>query len=112
MEDELQGYRVMGLVARSCLEKGLQNQETYSQHLKDDRQRASTMNLFWTIFTLDKQWGLATGQPSTIHESVVDSGLPRPVSQHGIQPAAVTLTQIGRIPSLFDGHGRIQSLGF
>ena len=80
MEDELQAYRVMSLVARSCLEKGLQNKETYSQQFENDGQRASAMNLYWTIFTLDKQWSLATGQPFTIHDSIMDYGLPRPVS--------------------------------
>lgn len=80
MEDELQAYRVIGLIARSCLEKGLQTHQTYTQYFKDDTQRTSAMNLFWIIYALDKQWSFATGQPSTIHESIIDPTLPKPVS--------------------------------
>jgi hypothetical protein len=83
--DELLAWRVVGQVARLCLELGLHRREGLAK-IPAGPQRQSALNCFWTVYVLDRRWSFATGLPYVIHDDHVDPKLEGPVSRLSPSP--------------------------
>lgn len=73
-------YRVIGLAARMCLEMGLHRREALVRSFPDEEHRDEITRLFWSVYSLDRRWGLGTGLPFVIQDEDIDHNLPEPVS--------------------------------
>ncbi len=77
--DEVLAWRIMGQVARHCLELGLHRREVVSK-IEDHEDRQNAIITFWTAYVLDRRWSFATGLPYVVHDDNIDPMLPFPVS--------------------------------
>ena len=77
--DEILAWRVIGHVARMCLELGLHRLEGL-RRIADEQARKHALNTFWTTYILDRRWSFATGLPFVFHDDKIDPKLPYPVS--------------------------------
>jgi hypothetical protein len=77
--DEILAWRVMGQVARLCLELGLHRREGLAQ-IPDEMSRRNALNTFWSAYVLDRRWSFGTGLPYVCHDDKIDPKLPMPVS--------------------------------
>jgi hypothetical protein len=78
--DEVLSWRVIGQVARLCLELGI-NQRTGLMAITDDVERKNALSSFWTAYVLDRRWAFGTGLPYVVQDSDIDPQLPLPVSK-------------------------------
>src|ERR1700730_5103677 len=78
-DEEGLAWRLSGQVARMCIELGLHRRDARFEALPDDEERASAVNLFWSIYVLDRRWSFGTGMPFAIQDSDIDPTLPEPV---------------------------------
>ncbi len=83
--DEVLAWRVMGQVARHCLEQGLHRREGTSK-IADEQERRNAINTFWTAYVLDRRWSFGTGLPYVVQDDKIDPKLPYPVGfrEHSI----------------------------
>lgn len=77
--EEVLAWRVMGQVARLCLEMGLHRRDGIAK-IGSDKDRKYAINTFWSAYVLDRRWSFGTGFPFVVHDDKVDPGLPYPVS--------------------------------
>lgn len=76
--DEVLAWRVMGQVARLCLEWGI-HQRTGLMRISSEEERRNALNSFWTAYMLDRRWAFGTGLPYVVQDDEIDSELPMPV---------------------------------
>lgn len=79
--DEILSWRIIGMVARHCIELGLHRRETIMR-IKDETERRDAIHTFWTAYILDRRWAFGTGLPYVLQDGDIDSQLPGPVSNH------------------------------
>lgn len=77
--EEVLAWRVMGQVARLCLEMGLHRRDGIAK-IGSEQERKNAINTFWSAYVLDRRWSFGTGFPFVVHDDKVDPGLPYPVS--------------------------------
>ncbi|KAK6224409.1 fungal specific transcription factor domain-containing protein [Colletotrichum tabaci] len=93
--DDLQAWRLVGIVARWCLEMGLHQSATVNKTFKDAASRRMAMRLFWCVYTLDRRWGFGAGLPFVMHNFDVDQQLPEPDQDVPYLRAMVEYSRIG-----------------
>ena len=76
--DEIIAWRVMGQVARLCLELGLHRRDGLEK-IEDPQARKNALNTFWSSYVLDRRWSFGTGLPYVCHDDKIDPKLPYPV---------------------------------
>ncbi|KAK3347133.1 hypothetical protein B0T25DRAFT_553710 [Lasiosphaeria hispida] len=102
--DEILAWRMMGHVARLCLELGLHRREGLEQ-IADPQDRRNALYTFWSAYVLDRRWSFGTGLPFVCHDDKIDPKLPFPVSYSCVSVTVLVLTCLGRLPvSGGDGH--------
>jgi len=75
--DEVRAWRIMGQLARLCLELGLHRREGLAA-IADEAKRKQALTAFWTSYMLDRRWSFGTGLPYTVSDDLVDPNLPFP----------------------------------
>lgn len=75
--EEVLAWRVMGQVARLCLEMGLHRRDGIAK-IESEQERKNAINTFWSAYVLDRRWSFGTGFPFVVHDDKVDPGLPYP----------------------------------
>ncbi|KAK7736563.1 hypothetical protein SLS53_006995 [Cytospora paraplurivora] len=75
--DEVLAWRVMGQVARLCLEMGIHRREVIAK-IEDEQKRKNAINTFWSAYVLDRRWSFGTGFPFVVHDDKIDPQLPYP----------------------------------
>lgn len=78
--DEVLAWRVMGQVARLCLELGIHQRMGLSK-IQDEEERRNALVSFWTAYVLDRRWAFGTGLPFVLQDEEIDPQLPFPVSK-------------------------------
>lgn len=76
--EEILAWRVMGQVARLCLELGIHLRMGLMK-IEDESERKNALNSFWSAYVLDRRWAFATGLPYNIQDDEIDPRLPLPV---------------------------------
>lgn len=72
-----------------CIELGLHRRDALFKALPDDEERSSAVNLFWSIYVLDRRWSFGTGMPFAIQDSDIDPTLPEPVRLPSSETCAI-----------------------
>ncbi|KAK1585384.1 fungal-specific transcription factor domain-containing protein [Colletotrichum navitas] len=93
--DDLQAWRLVGIVARWCLEMGLHQSAAINKTFKEATERKMVMRLFWCVYTLDRRWGFGAGLPFVIHGFDIDQQLPEPDRDVPYLKAMVEYSRIG-----------------
>ncbi|KAK4168469.1 putative fungal-specific transcription factor [Cladorrhinum sp. PSN259] len=75
--DEILAWRVVGHVARLCLELGLHRRDGLLR-IKDPQVQRHALLTFWSSYVLDRRWSFSTGLPFVCHDDKIDPGLPYP----------------------------------
>ncbi|KAL2760078.1 hypothetical protein ACRALDRAFT_2096950 [Sodiomyces alcalophilus JCM 7366] len=75
--DEVLAWRVVGQVARLCLESGI-HQRAGLMKIENDEERRNALHCFWSAYVLDRRWAFATGLPYTVRDEDLDPELPMP----------------------------------
>ncbi|KAF7534722.1 hypothetical protein G7Z17_g13319 [Cylindrodendrum hubeiense] len=75
--DEVLAWRVMGQVARLCLELGI-HQRSGLIKIQDEDERNNALNSFWSAYVLDRRWAFGTGLPYVVQDEEIDAELPFP----------------------------------
>ncbi|KAK4186395.1 putative fungal-specific transcription factor [Podospora australis] len=75
--DEILAWRVVGHVARLCMELGLHRKEGL-QKIKDPKVQRDAVLTFWSMYVLDRRWSFSTGLPFVCHDDKIDPTLPQP----------------------------------
>ncbi|KAF5256019.1 hypothetical protein FOXYS1_13530 [Fusarium oxysporum] len=91
--DEVLAWRVMGHVARLCLELGI-HQRTGLMRIQDEEERKNALVSFWSAYVLDRRWAFATGLPFVVQDEEIDSELPFP-EEYPYLVAMITYSRIG-----------------
>ncbi len=76
--DEILAWRMIGQVARLCLELGLHRREGLQQ-IADPQTRRDALYTFWSTYVLDRRWSFSTGLPFVYQDDKIDPSLPYPV---------------------------------
>ena len=77
--DEVLAWRVIGQVARLCLELGIHRSMGLLK-IKDEQERKNALISFWSAYVLDRRWAFGTGLPYVVQDNEIDPQLPVPVS--------------------------------
>ncbi|KAK7959228.1 uncharacterized protein PG986_004082, partial [Apiospora aurea] len=91
--DEILSWRIIGQVARHCIELGLHRRETIMR-IKDDTERRDAIHTFWTAYILDRRWSFGTGLPYVLQDGDIDSQLPGP-DEHPFLHAMISYSRLG-----------------
>ncbi|KAK7963911.1 hypothetical protein PG996_008400 [Apiospora saccharicola] len=91
--DEILSWRIIGMVARHCIELGLHRRETIMR-IKDETERRDAIHTFWTAYILDRRWAFGTGLPYVLQDGDIDSQLPGP-DEHPFLHAMISYSQLG-----------------
>ncbi|KAH7157647.1 hypothetical protein B0J13DRAFT_542312 [Dactylonectria estremocensis] len=91
--DEVLAWRVMGQVARLCLELGI-HQRMGLMKIQDEEERKNALNSFWSAYMLDRRWAFGTGLPYVVQDEEIDVELPFP-DEHPYLVAMITYSRIG-----------------
>ncbi|KAK4228711.1 putative fungal-specific transcription factor [Podospora fimiseda] len=75
--DEILAWRVVGHVARLCLELGLHRRDGLLK-ITDPQFRRNALLTFWSSYVLDRRWSFSTGLPFVCHDDKIDPNLPFP----------------------------------
>jgi hypothetical protein len=62
------------------IELGLHRRDSLYKAVSDDVERSHAINLFWSIYVLDRRWSFGTGMPFALQDADIDPTLPEPVS--------------------------------
>lgn len=81
VDNEDLAWRIIGLAARLALELGLHRIETYDKQFPNEPLRSRALEIFWSIYVLDRRWSYGTGRGFALQETDFVQTLPRPVSQ-------------------------------
>lgn len=79
-DEEALAWRIIGQVARMCIELGLHRRDSLFKVVSDPEERANVIKLFWSIYVLDRRWSFGTGMPFALQDADIDPSLPEPVS--------------------------------
>lgn len=79
-DEEALAWRLIGQVARMCIELGLHRRDSFFKSITDEEERSSVLRLFWSIYVLDRRWSFGTGMPFALQDADIDPNLPEPVS--------------------------------
>lgn len=82
-DNDTLAWRFTGIVARWCLEIGMNQSHFIRQMPGSNHDRKMAVRLFWCIHTLDRRWGFGNGLPFVIQDSDIDESFPEPV-RHGL----------------------------
>ncbi|KUI55662.1 Protein STB5 [Cytospora mali] len=91
--DEVLAWRVMGQVARLCLEMGIHRREVIAK-IEGEQKRKNAINTFWSAYILDRRWSFGTGFPFVVHDDKIDPQLPYPVD-HPYLSSMITFSKLG-----------------
>ncbi|KAH6894349.1 hypothetical protein B0T10DRAFT_399246 [Thelonectria olida] len=91
--DEVLAWRVMGQVARLCLELGI-HQRMGLMKIQDEEERKNALNSFWSAYVLDRRWAFGTGLPYVVQDEEIDVELPFP-EEYPYLVAMITYSRIG-----------------
>ncbi|CAM1501876.1 Fc.00g038600.m01.CDS01 [Cosmosporella sp. VM-42] len=91
--DEVLAWRVMGQVARLCLELGI-HQRSGLMKIENEEERKNALNSFWSAYILDRRWAFGTGLPYVVQDEEVDRDLPLP-DEYPYLVAMITYSRIG-----------------
>jgi len=80
VDNEDLAWRIIGLAARLALELGLHRIETYDKQFPSEPLRSRALEVFWSIYVLDRRWSYGTGRGFALQETDFVQTLPRPVS--------------------------------
>ncbi|KAB8211952.1 hypothetical protein BDV34DRAFT_184485 [Aspergillus parasiticus] len=94
-DNDLLAWRLIGIVARWCLELRLNQAFTLDRLFTNADDRKYAIRLFWCIHTLDRRWGFGTGLPFAIQNDDIDSSLPEPDDEVPYLKAMVAYSRIG-----------------
>jgi hypothetical protein len=61
------------------IELGLHRRDSLFKIITDE-ERSHAINLFWSIYVLDRRWSFGTGMPFALQDADIDPNLPEPVS--------------------------------
>ena len=78
-DEEGLSWRLIGQVARMCIELGLHRRDALLKAFPDEEDRASAINIFWSVYCLDRRWSFGTGMPFALQDADIDPSLPEPV---------------------------------
>ncbi len=92
-DEEALAWRMIGQVARMCIELGLHRRDALMKAMPDDGERANAINLFWSVYVLDRRWSFGTGMPFAIQDADIDPSLPEPVRFLYIEITGTVLTE-------------------
>ncbi|ROW01361.1 hypothetical protein VMCG_05845 [Cytospora schulzeri] len=102
--DEVLAWRVMGQVARLCLEMGIHRRDVIAK-IEGEQQRKNAINTFWSAYVLDRRWSFGTGFPFVVHDDKIDPQLPYP-EDHPYLSSMITFSKLGakiwRLVDYFD----------
>lgn len=76
--DEVLAWRVMGQVARMCLEMGIHRRSGLLM-IDNEGERQAALTSFWFAYVFDRRWSLGTGMPWVIQDEEIEQ-VPLPVS--------------------------------
>jgi hypothetical protein len=94
-DEEVLAWRIIGQVARMCVELGLHRRDALFKAIPDDEERDGAVNLFWSVYVLDRRWSFGTGMPFAVQDSDIDPTLPEPVRHlHFCTFTVLTLLEI------------------
>jgi hypothetical protein len=79
-DEEALAWRIIGQVARMCIELGLHRRDSLFKVVTDEEERSNAIKLFWSIYVLDRRWSFGTGMPFALQDADIDPNLPEPVS--------------------------------
>jgi hypothetical protein len=79
-DEEALAWRIIGQVARMCIELGLHRRDSLFRVVTDEDERSNAIKLFWSIYVLDRRWSFGTGMPFALQDADIDPNLPEPVS--------------------------------
>ena len=66
---------MIGLAARLCLEIGLHRHTTIKKVFANHEDRKTALNIFWSVYMLERRICLGQGIPYSIQDSYVDQSL-------------------------------------
>ncbi|KAJ4037770.1 Zn(2)-C6 fungal-type DNA-binding domain [Fusarium oxysporum f. sp. vasinfectum] len=75
LDDEVRTGRMIGLAARLCLEIGLHRHTTTRKVFANLEHRTTALNVFWSVYMLERRICLGQGIPYSIQDSYVDQSL-------------------------------------
>ncbi|KAK3384699.1 hypothetical protein B0T24DRAFT_508118, partial [Lasiosphaeria ovina] len=90
--DEVLAWRVMGHVARHCLELGLHRREGL-ERISNLEDRRNALHTFWSAYVLDRRWSFSTGLPFVLHDDKIDPKLPYP-ERHPFLEAMISYSKL------------------
>ncbi|KLU81743.1 fungal specific transcription factor domain-containing protein [Magnaporthiopsis poae ATCC 64411] len=109
--EEVLAWRIIGQVARLCLELGLHRRQGLFR-IPEGPERRSALNTFWVTYTLDRRWSFATGLPYVVCDETIDPKLPYP-DGHPYMVAMITYSKLAaRIWKLVDYFDAAVTLDF
>lgn len=91
--DEVLAWRVMGQVARLCLEMGIHRREVIAK-IEGEQKRKNAINTFWSAYVLDRRWSFGTGFPFVVHDDKIDPQLPYP-EDYPYLSSMITFSKLG-----------------
>ncbi|KAH7319687.1 hypothetical protein B0I35DRAFT_450800 [Stachybotrys elegans] len=91
--DEILAWRVIGQVARLCLELGI-HQRMGLMAIQDESKRKNALNSFWTAYILDRRWAFGTGLPFVVQDADIDPHLPIP-DEYPYLTAMISYSRLG-----------------
>ncbi|CAG9997150.1 unnamed protein product [Clonostachys byssicola] len=93
-DNDTRAWRLTGIVARWCLEIGLNQAQVIRQMPGSDHDRKMAVRVFWCVYTLDRRWGFGNGLPFVIQDSDVDESSPEPDDEVPYLKAMVSFSHI------------------
>ncbi|KAK6582460.1 hypothetical protein PZA11_004868 [Diplocarpon coronariae] len=94
-DEEALAWRIIGQVARMCIELGLHRRESLFKVVTDEVERSSAIKLFWSIYVLDRRWSFGTGMPFALQDADIDPNLPEPELSIPYLNVMITYSRIG-----------------
>ncbi|KAL8915764.1 MAG: hypothetical protein Q9172_006688 [Xanthocarpia lactea] len=94
--EDFHAYRAIGLAARLSYEVGLHRNNILHRDFASNDERSWALNLFWSIFVLDRRWSFGTGLPFAIQDADIDPSLPE---TDGSTPYLTAMIACSRIAS-------------
>ncbi|WYZ35681.1 hypothetical protein EsH8_X_000328 [Colletotrichum jinshuiense] len=91
--EEILAWRVIGQVARLCLEMGI-HRTTGIMQIQNEEDRKNVLNSFWSAYVLDRRWAFNTGLPYAVPDEEIDPELPLP-EEHPYLVAMITYSRLG-----------------
>ncbi|KAL3420608.1 fungal specific transcription factor domain-containing protein [Phlyctema vagabunda] len=94
-DEEALAWRIIGQVARMCIELGLHRRDTLFKNVTDEEERSNAIKVFWSVYVLDRRWSFGTGMPFAIQDADIDPSLPEPVVTIPYLNVMISYSRIG-----------------